>query len=291
MVLSLRQPEQAVFDNDDGAVDDQAEVERAEAHQVARNLHAVHADRHHQERQRNDQHSDEGGADVAKQQEEGRGDQDRALGEVALDGADGGVDEHRSIQGGVDDDARRQRLLHIPQLDAHGLGHRSAVLADQHQRRANDGFLSILGRGARAQVSADADHGDVLHHHRNRLARGDDGVGDLVERSHAGIRADQVGLAGALDEVRANRKVGGLKGLCEVCVGDPIGGQLRRVRLDDVLLGVATDRVDAGHAAHRAKLRPDDPVLDGAKVARLSDRVGEAFALGSEVSAIALPAR
>ena len=41
-VLGLAQPSQTILDNDDSAIDDQAEVERAEAHQVGADAEAVH---------------------------------------------------------------------------------------------------------------------------------------------------------------------------------------------------------------------------------------------------------
>src|SRR3546814_4116600 len=50
MLLPVRQSGEAVFDDDNRAVDDQTEVERAETHQVTGHAERVHAHRHHQER-------------------------------------------------------------------------------------------------------------------------------------------------------------------------------------------------------------------------------------------------
>ena len=64
------EPPQAVLDDDDRAVDDQAEVDRAEAHQVAADPSLHHAGRRHQHRERDRQRGDQRGAEVAQQQEQ-----------------------------------------------------------------------------------------------------------------------------------------------------------------------------------------------------------------------------
>ncbi len=51
-VLALGEPPQAVLDDDHGAVDDEAEVDRAEAHQVAAGPRLHHADGGQQHRER-----------------------------------------------------------------------------------------------------------------------------------------------------------------------------------------------------------------------------------------------
>jgi hypothetical protein len=81
-VLGLGEPPDAVLDDDDGAVDDQSEIERAEAHQVPADAAAGHADEREQHRERNHERRQERGAGVPEQQEEDRDHEQRALEEV-----------------------------------------------------------------------------------------------------------------------------------------------------------------------------------------------------------------
>ena len=93
---------QAVLGDDDRAIDDQAEVERAEAHQVGADPALPHADGGHQHGKRNDQRGDHRGAEIAEQQEQHRDDQQRAFGEVVRHGGDGGVDELGAVEHRLD---------------------------------------------------------------------------------------------------------------------------------------------------------------------------------------------
>ncbi len=77
--LLLGEAPDAVLDDDHRAVDDEAEVDRAEAHQVAADLALDHAGDGDQHRERDRERGDERGADVAEQQEQDDDDQRSAL--------------------------------------------------------------------------------------------------------------------------------------------------------------------------------------------------------------------
>src|SRR3546814_12828431 len=69
-----------------------------------------------------------------------------------------------------------------------------------------------------------------------------------------------------------------------------------RSTLTDTLFPYTTlfrsaNRVDACHTWDSLELWTDDPVLDGAQVARFLDLIDHPVALGREVAAIGLPAR
>ena len=96
-MLRLGEPAQAILDDDDRAIDDQAEVERAEAHQVGRNPVLHHAGDGHQHGQRNDRRSDQCGSDVAKQHEQNDDNEQRALDQIRSHGLDGAVDERGAV--------------------------------------------------------------------------------------------------------------------------------------------------------------------------------------------------
>ena len=67
VVLTFGKPSHAVLDHDDRAIDDETEVERAQRHQVAGDTERVHASRHHQRRQRDDERRDKRCAEVAEE--------------------------------------------------------------------------------------------------------------------------------------------------------------------------------------------------------------------------------
>ena len=91
-VLSGCKPGDAVLDNDDRTIDDQAKVERAQAHQIARDTEPVHADRCHEHRYGNDQRGDYGGADIAEQEEQDGDHEQCAFEQVLFDGGDRRID-------------------------------------------------------------------------------------------------------------------------------------------------------------------------------------------------------
>ena len=148
-MLGLTKATQAVLDDDDGAVDDQAEVQRPQAHQIARGAGAHHARDRHQHGDGDDRRRDQGGADVSEQEEEDDDDEQGAFDQVLLDRLDGPLDEVGPVI-----DRRRlhplgQGLGGFLQAGRGGLGHDAAVLARQHQDGGQHRLLAVLGRGPR----------------------------------------------------------------------------------------------------------------------------------------------
>ena len=171
------------------------------------------------------------------------------------------------------------------------MGDGPAVLADQHQGAADHGLVAVAAGRAAAQFAADPHIGEVADGYRHAAAAGDHGVGEFVDGVDAGVGAHQIGFARALDIVRANREIGLLQALAQVFVGDAIGGELHRVRLDHILLHVAAQGIHVGHAGHGPQLRAHDPVLHGAQIGDLRDLVDQPFSVVGEEAAIRLPAR
>ena len=105
--LPIGKQSEAVLDDDDGAVDDDAEVDRAEAHQVGADPRLHHAGDGEQHRQRNHAGGDDRGADVSEDQKQHGDHQQRALDQVLLDGLDGGLDQAGAVVDRPRDDALR----------------------------------------------------------------------------------------------------------------------------------------------------------------------------------------
>ncbi|MCY1412001.1 hypothetical protein D9M71_273970 [compost metagenome] len=93
VLLGVGQAADRILDDHHRAIDDDAEVQRAEAHQVGADLVAEHAGEGKQHRQRNDHRGDQRGADVAEEQEQNHDHQDRAFDQVLLHRGNGFIDQ------------------------------------------------------------------------------------------------------------------------------------------------------------------------------------------------------
>ena len=111
------------LDHHDRRVHDEAEVERAEAHQVGRVAEQAHADERDQHRDRNHRRHDQCGAHVAQKQEEHRDHQQAAFHQVLDDRDRGATDQVSLIIERRDLDARGQRFLNLGHPFAHALNH------------------------------------------------------------------------------------------------------------------------------------------------------------------------
>ena len=96
----LREPAQAVLDDDDRAIHDETEVQRAQTHQVCGNPRLHHAGDGHQHGERNHQRGEQCRAQVAQQQEQDHHHQQRTFDEVLLDGGDGLIHQHGAVVSG-----------------------------------------------------------------------------------------------------------------------------------------------------------------------------------------------
>ncbi len=278
--LCGREPPQAVLDDDHGAVDDEPEVERAQAHEIAADARLDHARDRQQHRQRNDERRDERRAQVAEQREQHRDDEQRALEEVGAHGGDGFVDERRAVVHGLEAQTLGQRRVDLRELGGGGTRDDAAVLAHQHEHRAEHDFLAVHRRGAGPQVLADADVGDVADDDRRTVVRRDADPAQLVERGHLARHAHEVLAAEALDVAGADVDVVALERYAQVrerqLEREQRGGAWR----DDVLPLVAADHVDLGDAGHARELRPHDPVHDRVQVGRVVRRAVRAARAG-----------
>ena len=181
-MLSHTEPAEAVFYNDDGAVHDQAEVECAEAHQVAGNLVFDHAGDRHQHRQRDHQRREDSRADVSEQQEQDHDNEECAFNQVFLDGRDRAVNEQGAVINSRQRHAFRQARPYGVDPCIDGLRDRPAVFADQHECRAKNNFFPVLGGRARAQLLTQFDGGNVSDTYRRSARVGDDYLAQVIKR-------------------------------------------------------------------------------------------------------------
>ena len=144
---------QAVLHDDHRAVDDEPEVQRAQAHQIGGDTVLHHAGDRQQHRERNHRRGDQRRADVAQQQEQHRDHQQRALEQILVSRC--AMLRSTSVVRSYTERAltpSRQRCLDLAQLLARALRHVAAVLADQHEHRAEHDLVAILASRRRCAV-------------------------------------------------------------------------------------------------------------------------------------------
>ena len=185
-VLFFAEMTHDVFHHHDRAINDEAEINRAETHQVSAQLpldHAGHGEKH---RERNDERDDERRAPVAEQRKEHDDDEQRALREIFFDRADGAVHQFAAVVERADDDACREFLLNLGELRAHGLRDEPRVFPREHDGRADERFVAVVRARAGAEVRADADGGDFAEQDGPHAAREfEREFRDFVRRRHA----------------------------------------------------------------------------------------------------------
>ena len=195
-----------VLDHDDGAVNDHAEVERAEGEEICGDVAEVEADGGKEQREGDGEGDDDGAADVAEEEEEDERDEEDAFEEVVLDGFDGVADELGAVKEGNDFYAGREDVLvelgdFVVDACENGVG----VVAFLEEDDALDGVVVVydgaVGAVGGAADLAEADFGALLDGRDVADAEGgavlglDDGVfnvGDGVEEAE-GLDVDLLG--------------------------------------------------------------------------------------------------
>jgi len=140
-VLTLAEMTHDVFHHDDRTINDEAEVDGTEAHQVSADVIAHHAGHGKEHGKWDDERDDEGGAEVPEQRKEHDDDEQCALGQVRLHSRESSADEVTAIIEGADDDALRELGLYLGELRPHGLGDEAVCFPGEHDGGSDEGFL------------------------------------------------------------------------------------------------------------------------------------------------------
>ena len=267
-LLLGRETPDAVFHDDDGAIHDQAEVQRAEAHEVAADPVFHHAGDREEHRQRDDECSDERGAEIAQQREQNHDDEHRALEQVFLHGADRGVDEIGAVVKGARHHAFGQGAIDFRHLGVDAFGDGAAVFADEHEYRAEHDFLAVFSRGAGAKFRTQAHIGHVMDVDRLTVAMAHHDVADVLEAADLAGRPNEILFAEAFDVTRAYVRV--VAGECghHIVQRQVVGEQFVRLWRDVELFHVTTNGVDLDDAGQVAQLWFHDPILRSAQIHR-----------------------
>ena len=268
LVLQLAEPAQAVLDDDHCTVDDQAEVERAQAHQVARYAATHHAEDREQHRQRDHRGGDQRGAEIAEQQEQHHDHQQCAFDKVLGNCPDRAINQRGAVIDRVGRHSRWQARVGLGELGGGGLGDLATVGTYEHEHRAQHDLATVLRRRAVTQLRTFADFRHVAHADRHAITAVEHDVADPVEVGDLAGGPHQELLSVAFDIAGTDVLVVGSHGCDDVMQGETQRDQFGRIRSDVDLPGEAADGVDLGNTGRIAQLRPHHPVLQGAQVSR-----------------------
>ena len=266
--LLLHEPVDVLQDHD-GVVDDDADRQRQgeQGQDVQGESHGVHEGERAHDGRRDGDGGDQGGAPVAKEQQDDEGRQDRAHDQVLLDGLDRILDEVRLIP---DDlklvagrQARAQTIEPLRDLvhDGHGVRPGLSLDGQDHRRLAVHvaGRLGLLGA---VLGPAHLRQGDL-----RPAARGDHDPVEIRDAVHPALHPDGQ-LAGALAQVSPG-KLQVLVGhrADDLGGGQGIGAEAGRVEPEVDLTEAAADERHLAHARDRLDFAPEGLVRELADVA------------------------
>ncbi len=263
-----------VLDLDDGVVDQNTRRQRdgEERDQVQREAEQVHRPERREDRQRQRNRSDDGGSDIAQEQQHDDHRKDCALEQgrdrrivIALGEVDRGIDQLQ-IDIGIGNLQRIDSLLHGG--GNHDVAGALGTLdAERHHRLAVEaGEGPAIGNGV-------GDRAEVVEPHLAAAEQRDHGAGKFVQRLSAGQRADCLVVLADFSTAAGEIDIGAAQNLADVDGGQPRGLQPVGIERDKNLALDTADTLDLRHAAHALQRAFDDVVDEiGKLLGRLAGR-------------------
>ena len=241
-----------VFHHDHGRVDDHPKVDRPERDQVGRHMEVLHADERHAQRQRNHRRHHGRRPEVAQEDEQHRQHQRDPHHQCVFDRAHGDVEQHLAVIERLDLNALGQdAVVQLRHLLAHLGQHLGGVgvALEQHDAFHHVGLIVVLHLAQTLHVP-DFHFGNIAHAHRHAIVGVDHHVADVVHRLQQAHAAHDELLLAIAQQVAAGVVVGVADGRDELRQRDAVRLQFRRRWDDVVLLHLAAEGADIGHALH-----------------------------------------
>ncbi len=207
--MPLGQFAKDVLDHHHGAVDDDAEVDRADRQQIRRNVSPVETDEREEQGEGNRDGDDQRRADAEQKDAEDHQHEQHAAKQVALDGLGRLSNQLRAVVVRHDLDVRRQDAAVQRRRELFDLlENHLRLLADAHQDDAFDRVVLLhVAELTEPRRRPDCDVADVVDRHGNAAARRDHDVADVLERLHEAEAADVVELPALRIEAAAGVRV------------------------------------------------------------------------------------
>ena len=263
-----------VLDLDNGVVDQDAGRQRdgEEADEVQRKSEQVHRPECREDRQRQRDRGDDGGANVAQEQQHDDDGENRAFEQgrdrgfvVAMGEFDRGVDQ-LEVDIGIGHLERVDPLLH--EAGHHHVARTLRALdAQRHHRLAVE-----AGKGA-AVGNGVGDGAEIVEPHFAAGKQRDHGPGKLIEGLGAGQGADRLIVLADLGAAAGEIDIGAAQALADIDGGEAGGLQPVGIERDQNFALDTADTLDLGDAAHALQRAFDDVVDEvGQLLGRLARR-------------------
>ncbi len=240
-----------VLDHHDGVVDHEAGGD-GEGHQrevVEAVAEHIHRGEGADERERHGHAGNDGGVQIAQEEEDDQHHQTDGEHQLELDIVHRGLDAGGHVGEGADANRRGEIRFQLGKnlLDAANDG--DGVGAGLALDVEDDGRRLVHPRGLLGVLDAIHDSGDVMHEHRSAVAVGDDHVVVLAGLGELIVGVDLVILAGAVEIAFGGVDAGADERGTQVLHVEAVGRQLDRVCLDAdrrFLAAADTHQADAG---------------------------------------------
>ncbi len=195
----MREPANTVFNNHHRTIDDDAEVQRAQTHQIGADLVLNHASKGEQHGQRNNGSGNDRGAQISQKNEQHDNHQNRTFEQIFLDGGDRLVDQDGSVIHRHRANAVGKIAINFLHLQINRLRYGTAVLTHQHEHGTKHDFLAIGRCRTGTQFLTDAHFSHIPHAHRNATGILDDDIANVVQSKHLPRCSHQILLTPLLD--------------------------------------------------------------------------------------------
>jgi hypothetical protein len=261
-----------VLHHHDRAVDQDAEVDRADREEVGRDVPEIETDEGDEKRERNRRRDDEPRLDVEQEEDQHRDHQDDPAEQVLLHRARGEMDEVAPVVERPDLHVFREHLLvELAGHRLHALEHRLRLLAGAHDHDPLDRIVPVVEPElAEPRRVADDDLAHVADEHRRSVPHGQHDVGDILGLLEPAQSAHVVELPALGVEPAAGVPVVGAERVRHVADGQAGAGHLGGIEEDLILHRLAAEAREVRHPRHRLVRLAQDPVLDRLELHRTS---------------------
>jgi hypothetical protein len=278
--LAVTQAELAidVFNHNDGAVNDDAEIDGTDGEEVSGFAGGVKKDEGEKQRQGYGECGNHGGAQADEEKNENQKDEDHAANEVPFHGVGGHADKIATVVEGTNLDVGRKNVaIEVLGLFLNALQYVLRLFTAAHQDDAFHGVIVFLRLGlkpenAKARRVADFHVTDILNANGNAIVAADDDLADVFGVFEEAEAANVVKLAALGVETAARVGVVGGEGTEHLHNGEVIVVEPRRVQQDVILhggpaeAGIVRDARDAAVGAN------NNPIIESLQFLRRTIR-------------------
>ena len=258
-----------VLHHDDGGIDQQAEIERAQRQQVGALAACQHQHDGEEKGEGDGRRHHQRATEIAEEEVLDHQDEDHALDDVLHHRLGGDLHQVLAVIERVDLHPRRQHAAGIDPSDLglHAADGRQGLFAAPHQHgRQHHVVVFLMPGNAEPRGIADLDGGEVGQQHRHAAVGRDHHAADVVQVADQADALHHGGLRPDADGAGADGRVAGAHGLDHLWQGQPMRRHARQVDDDVVAFRQPAEGGDVDHPGDTLEAAVQHPVLQGLQV-------------------------